>query len=171
EASDLTEQIARGEIDAWIAARDDAAAELCVALARVDETARGLGYRALLGIGASAMDAVATLADDPMVGEFATVFRVDVLIADPTEMDRSDDPDQWIDLLATVIEVWGPEAAAAAWAVPASGASGIEAMLDRVWRVPGERTEVVLAAVGAHHGDKQIAKAARKALFKHRSVG
>ena len=171
QAADRPEQLARGEIDAWVVARDDAAAELCVALARVDETARGLGYRALLGIGASAADAVATLADDPMVREFVTVFRVDVLIADAMEMDRSSDPGGWIDLLATVIEVWGPQAAAAAWADSVSGASGIEAMLDRVWRVPGERTEVVLATVGAHHGDKRIAKAARKALFKFRSAG
>ena len=86
-------------------------------------------------------------------------------------MDRSDDPGRWIDLLATVIEVWGPQAAAAAWADPASGAWGIEAMLERVWRVPGERTEVVLVTVGAHHGDKKISKAARKALFKYRSAG
>jgi hypothetical protein len=43
-------------------------------------------------------------------------------------------------------------------------------MLNIAWRVQGHRTEDVLAAIGGHHPDKHIAKAARKALFKHRSA-
>ena len=48
--------------------------------------------------------------------------------------------------------------------------NGIEAMLNAAWRVPGEATGEVLAAVGGHHPDKRIAKAARKSLFKYRSA-
>jgi hypothetical protein len=43
-------------------------------------------------------------------------------------------------------------------------------MLNTAWRVPGQPTGEVLAAVGGHHPDKRIAKAARKALFKYRSA-
>ena len=85
-------------------------------------------------------------------------------------MDRSGDPEGWVRLLHTVVELWGPQACAAAWAVPAAGSPGIDAMLNVAWRVQGVRAEEVLAAVGAHHPDKHIAKAARKALFKHRSA-
>jgi hypothetical protein len=85
-------------------------------------------------------------------------------------MDRSEDAAGWVRLLHTVIELWGPAAAASVWAASASGDRGIEAMLDTVWRVQGEPTEVVLSAIGGHHPDKTIAKAARKALFKHRSA-
>jgi hypothetical protein len=85
-------------------------------------------------------------------------------------LDRAGDPDGWIRLLHTVVELWGPDAAAAAWAVSAAGDPGIDAMLNTAWRVPRHATGEVLGAVGGHHPDKHIAKAARKALFKYRSA-
>jgi hypothetical protein len=124
----------------------------------------------LLRIGASAAAAVETLRAHAELADFVTVFRVDTLAASPDEMDRADDPEGWVRLLATVIELWGPDAAAAAWAVPAAGDPGVDTMLNTAWRVPGQPTGEVLAAVGGHHPDKRIAKAARKALFKHRSA-
>ncbi len=171
-ASDLPEDVARVELEAWADHHgDQAAAELCAALRSADETGRGLAFRALLRLGEDAAEAVATLADDAELADFVTVFRVDTLRADAAEMDRSGDPAGWVRLLHTVIQLWGPAAAASVWAASASGDRGIEAMLDTVWRVKGEPTEVVLSAVGGHHPDKTIAKAARKALFKHRSAG
>lgn len=170
-ASDLPGDVALVELDAWIDHHGEwAAAELCEALRTADETGRGLAFRALLRIGPPASDAVAALADDAELVEFVTVFRVDTLAAAPDEMDRAGDPEAWVRLLHTVIELWGPAAAAAAWAVPAAGAPGIDKMFDAAWRVKGERTEEVLAAIGGHHPDKHIAKSARKALFKHRSA-
>ena len=171
-ASDLAEDVARAEIDAWVAHRDaaTAASELCESLATADETARGLAFRALLRIGAPAADAVAALANVVDLAEFVTVFRVDTLLAAPGEMDRSRDPGGWVRLLHTVIELWGPDPAAAVWAASAAGDAGLDAMLDIAWRVKGEPTETVLAAIGDRHPDKRIAKTARKALFKHRSA-
>lgn len=170
-AADLSEDVARGEINAWIEDHGrNSAGELCGAIRDADETGRGLAFRALLHIGIDAADAVATMADDPELAAFVTVWRVDTLTARPDEMDRSGDPEGWVRLLHTVVELWGPQAAAAAWAVPAAGAPGIDAMLDIAWRMKGQRTEDVLAAIGGHHPDKHIAKAARKAMFKHRSA-
>lgn len=174
QAGDLAEASAIAEIDAWIDARvpADAARELCRALLDTpDETARGLGFRALLRIGPAAAGAVDELADDAALAEFVTVFRVDALLAEPDEMDRGHDPAAWVRLLHTVIELWGPDAAVAVWAEVAAGARGLPAMLEQAWRVRGEATETVLAAIGDRHPDKQTAKAARKALFKHRSAG
>ncbi len=170
-AADLADDVARGEIDAWVDHHGERAVdELCAALPGADETGRGLAFRALLRIGTSAADAVETLGAHADLADFVTVFRVDTLTASPDEMDRSGNPEGWVRLLHTVIELWGPDSAAAAWAVPAAGDSGIDAMLNNAWRVPGPATGDVLAAVGGHHPDKRIAKAARKALFKYRSA-
>jgi hypothetical protein len=117
-----------------------------------------------------AAEAVEKLSEHPALADFVTVFRVDTLAASPDEMSRAGDPEGWVRLLHTVLELWGPDAAAAAWAVPAAGDPGIDAMLNTAWRVPGLATGEVLAAVGGHHPDKAIAKAARKALFKYRSA-
>ena len=170
-AGDLADEVAHGEIDAWTDHHGESAAdELCSALPDADETGRGLGFRALLRIGPPAAATVETLRAHTDLADFVTVFRVDTLAASPDDMDRAGDPEGWVRLLHTVIELWGPDAAAAAWAVPAAGDPGVDAMLSMAWRVPGQRTGEVLAAVGGHHPDKRIAKAARKALFKYRSA-
>ena len=170
-AGDLADEVARGEIDAWTDHHGESAAdELCSALPDADETGRGLGFRALLRIGPPAAATVETLRAHTDLADFVTVFRVDTLAASPDDMDRAGDPEGWVRLLHTVIELWGPDAAAAAWAVPAAGDPGVDVMLSMAWRVPGQRTGEVLAAVGGHHPDKRIAKAARKALFKYRSA-
>jgi DNA-binding transcriptional ArsR family regulator len=168
---DLADDMARGEIDAWVDHHGHRAAdELCAVLPDADETGRGLGFRALLRIGTPAAATVEKLGEHPDLADFVTVFRVDTLAASPDEMDRAGDPEGWVRLLHTVIELWGPDSAAAAWAVPAAGDPGIDAMLNTAWRVPGLATGDVLAALGGHHPDKRVAKAARKALFKYRSA-
>ena len=65
--------------------------------------------------------------------------------------------------LAPFVTVWRIDTLAAS-------APGLQAMLDTAWRVKGERTDEVLAAIGGHHPDKHVAKAARKVLLKHRNV-
>jgi len=170
-ASDRPAAEATAEIEAWVAHHGEhAAAELVAALGGVDETARGLGFRALLGIGPSAADAVATLADDAELAPYVTVWRVDTLVADEAEIDCTGDPERFIRLLAVVVELWGPTAAVAGWAGNAAGPAGLPAMLDATWKVGRPETEVVLAAIGSEHPDKVVAKAARKALFKYRSA-
>jgi hypothetical protein len=170
-AADLADDVARGEIAAWADHHGERAAdELCAALPEADETGRGLAFRALLRMGTPAAGAVETLAAHADLANFVTVFRVDTLVASPDEMDRSGEPEGWVRLLHTVIELWGPDSAAAVWAVPAAGDPGIDVMLNTAWRVPGPATGDVLAAIGGHHPDKRIAKVARKALFKYRSA-
>jgi hypothetical protein len=44
-------------------------------------------------------------------------------------------------------------------------------VLDHLWHAEHERTIDVLDAVGRHHPDKKVAKAARRSLMKARSRG
>ncbi len=170
-AADLSRDTAQAEIECWVEHNGDrAAAALCAALADADETGRGLAFDALVRLGTDAAEAIGALRDHPELGDYATVFRVDVLGADADEADRAGDPAGWVHLVATAAELWGPQAAAAAWAEPAAGADGLDRMLQAAWRVRDSRTEAALAAVGGHHPDSRIAKAGRKALFKYRSA-
>jgi hypothetical protein len=169
-ASDLPVAEAVAEVDAWVAHRgaEAAAAELVDALAAVDETGRGLGFRALLRIGAVAAPEVDRLRSHPELEPYVTVWRIDTLTGTEEDMDCGGDAERFVRLLAAVIELWGPAAATSGWAVPAAGSPGIDVMLEAVWQVRHPQTETVLAAIG-DHPDKAVAKAARKAMFRHRS--
>lgn len=46
---------------------------------------------------------------------------------------------------------------------------GWDGLPDQLWRVDDPRTEGILEALGSTLPDPKSAKAARKALFKHRS--
>lgn len=171
-ASDIPEAEARGEIDAWIDHRGERAAlELAEALRTADDTGRGLGFRALLRIGPDAAAAVSRLADDPELAPYVTVWRIDTLTGTSDDLDCSGDPEQFVRLLGVVIELWGPAAAVSGWAVAAAGADGLHAMLNEAWRVKRPETEQVLAAIGSGHPDRDIARTARRALFRHRTAG
>jgi len=171
-ASDIPEAEANAEIDAWVDHHGlTACADLVEAIRGADETGRGLGFRALLRVGPAAADAVMRLADEPELAPFATVWRVDTLTASGEEVDCGGDPERFVRLLGAVIELWSPEAAVAGWAGPCAGNAGLAAMIERAWRVKLPVTEQVLAAIGGSHDDKTISKAARKALFKHRTAG
>jgi hypothetical protein len=165
-AADLPADLARAEIDAWVARRDDAAEQIVAALPDADATARGLGFRALLALGPEAADAVNRLAGHDELDPWVTVWRVDVGHAGD-EVGCGGDPERFVRLLGAVLELWGSDATAA-WVDRVAGAGGPAVMIGAAWRVQRPETEDVLAAVGAAHPDKTVAKAARKALFKHR---
>lgn len=44
-----------------------------------------------------------------------------------------------------------------------------ETLLAGIWEVRLPETETTLEAIGGHHPERRVAKAARKALFKHRT--
>jgi hypothetical protein len=169
QASDKPEKVARAEITNWVRHRTAAADELCDAMINGDESTVGLAFRTLLAIGPSAADAIAHLEAHEHLAPYVTLWRVDAQVAEHDAMDCSHNPTAYVALLHAAIATWGPVAAAATWAVPAAGRSGITAMTEQLWRLDDPRTEVVLAAISEHHDNETVAKAARKALFKHRS--
>jgi hypothetical protein len=111
QATDMAEDAANAELDAWVAHREvtDAAAELVGALAGADEVAIGLAFGALLRIGAPAASAVRTLREDPRLGPYATVWLVDTLQIEAEEV-QVDDIQSQVALLHAVLDLRGPHA-------------------------------------------------------------
>lgn len=177
QATDMAEDAAGAELDAWVAHRDvaDAASELVGALPGADDVAIGLAFGALLRIGAPAAPAVRTLHEDPRLGPYATVWLVDTLQIDAEDV-RVDEVDRQVALLHSVLDLRGPHAVTI-W-LPLmlgvrsdTGRDAIAAAVEHLWRARSEAAGEVLDAIAAVHPDKPVAKAARKALFKLRSAG
>jgi hypothetical protein len=177
QATDMAEDAARAELDAWIAHRDvaDAAAELVAALPGADDVAIGLAFGALLRIGAPAAPAVSTLREDPRLGPYATAWLVDTLQIEAEQV-RVDDVEGQVALLHAVLDLRGPHAVTI-W-LPLmlgvrsdTGRDAIATAVEHLWRARSAAAGEVLDAIAAVHPDKAVAKAARKALFKLRSAG
>ena len=177
QATDMAEDAARAELDAWRAHRDvaDAAAGLVDALRDADDVAIGLAIGALLRIGAPAAPAVRTLREDPRLGPYATVWLVDMLQIEAMDV-RVDEVEGQVALLHAVLDLRGPHAVTV-W-LPLmlgvrsdTGRDAIAAAVGELWRDRSEAAGEVLDAIAAVHPDKPVAKTARKALFKLRSAG
>jgi hypothetical protein len=177
QATDMAEDAARAELDAWVTHRDvaDAADALVHALPGADDVAIGLAFGALLRIGAPAAPAVRTLRADPRLGPYATVWLVDTLQIEAEEV-QVDEVKGQVALLHAVLELRGPHAVTI-W-LPLmlgvrsdTGRGATAAAVEQLWRDRSHAASEVLDAIAGVHPDKPIAKAARKALFKLRSAG
>ncbi len=78
-------------------------------------------------------------------------------------------PEDWVRLLAAVLEHRGPHALVV-WAGTAAGDTGLPAMIESAWRVRLPQTLPVLEAIATTSPDKAVSKAARKAAYKLRSA-
>jgi hypothetical protein len=166
---DLAEDVARLEVWHWVERRGDGgAADLVAAPPAASETSRGVAFSVLLDLGAAAVEAVESLQEHPELAPFRTVLRVDALAATEAEM-VAVDPEQWVRLLAAVLELRGPSAVVV-WAGTAAGETGLLAVLEAAWRVRLPQTAAVLDAPASTSTDKSVAKAARKAAYKLRSA-
>lgn len=123
----------------------------------------------LLNLGPAALQAVEPPREHPELAAFRTVLRVDALAATEDEMVAAD-PEQWVRLLAAVLELRGPHAIPV-WAGTAAGEIGLVPILESAWRVKLPQTGAVLDAIASTSTDKTVAKAAYKAAYKLRSVG
>lgn len=173
--ADLPDDVARAELEAWIAARDTRAGamDLAAALRTIDPVAVGLGFNALLRLGERATDAVRSLEDDPRLAPYVTVWRVDAMDIDPSEV-VTRDPAEQVALLDAVLDLRGPHPLAM-W-LPLMlgvrsdmGRDEVVEAVGELWRPRTEQAEEVLGAIAATHPDKAVAKSARRALFKLRS--
>lgn len=156
--ADRTEAEAAAELDHWVSLHGPE--PLAAAFADADDVGRGLAFRALLRLGDAANDAVASL--PATVSAYTEIWRVDHQLLPPTPVE---DPARLVEVLRAVLELWGPSAVAR-WVTLLSPAP--LPLVEQAWRIAG--AEEVLAALGSESADKHLAKAARKALFKHRSA-
>ncbi len=171
KAADLPDDVATLELDTWIATHGDEGLSLLVeALAGVGDTGRTLGFRALQRVGQSAISAVEPLTEDPELGAYASVWRLEADVGSTQQLDARGDPERFIRLLYAVLVLWGPQSVCARLD-QVSGRAGVAAALETAWRVRSSQTEAVLAVVGELYPDKMVAKAARKSLFRFRSSG
>ncbi len=171
QAADLPDDIARVELEVWLQAHGDEGPSLLVgALPGADETGRVLAFRALLDVGPAAAEAMARLVGDSELGAYALIWRVKTGLAEEEELDAGGDPERLIVTLSALLALWGPEVMPS-WLDTVAGASDPCAAVEATWRVRLAETEAVLATLGSFHPQKDVAKAARKALFKFRSSG
>nr|WP_240796623.1 hypothetical protein [Streptomyces sp. RFCAC02] len=170
-------RVAREEGERWLAGRDAGeAATALLAAARGDDAGgppRRLGCQLMLSLlGDGAEKAVRSVLDDPQLGGLARVWLADRDATDvpepPAEMmfwltidsiaahlatsDREDDEEELRKLVSALVRE-------------------DEEFFDRVWATGHPATADVLDAVGRVHTDRTIAKQARRAAFKARSLG
>ncbi len=164
-AADLSQAQAVAEVQLWIDDHGKAAADLlAAAIPQLDATARRIGIAALVDIGQNADVAIEGLIGDPQIEPIVAVLRGDAV-------DSRGDAERFVLLVNAALDLHGPEEAGSVWADRAAEPFGLLETLSSVWRVRLPETEDVLASIGGHHPDQQVAKEARKALFKHRTTG
>ncbi|QDP94892.1 hypothetical protein FOE78_02240 [Microlunatus elymi] len=145
----------------------DRARRIAEAVARAAMPRERLAGMAVLDeIGTEASEPyVRQLLDGPLAGHAASWLLAHDL-ADVDEVGDYIDAGFVIDLLATCQD--DPEELCALF-LHESPAGGPDELLDQMWQHDAPETEVVLEVLGQHLTDRRLAKAARKALFKHRS--
>jgi len=163
------------EIREWVRGRDPLpAARALLAAARGADTfgplRRMLCQLALTELGAEAEPALREVLDDPELGGFCRAWLVERGADDVPEPNRTMALWTTVDTLAaqlldTVLDT--------ELLTELVGGLPLEpdpaAFLEELWRVEHASTVEVLEAIGEFHGDKQVAKEARKAAYKARS--
>jgi hypothetical protein len=176
-AAEITDLI--GEIEphewhadarAWFAAQADQATAACELVAEITGEHRD-GLVVLLGlnavpdvVGEHARPAIRARESSPH-GGLVLHWLLEQGAIDPETVDPDRIAASWIDVLAATLDLVGP-------AEMVSGLVDDQALsrtLDELWRLDHPRLAEVLEAIGTHHTDKAVAKAARRALMKHQS--
>ncbi|MGA5703842.1 hypothetical protein [Peterkaempfera bronchialis] len=163
------------EIREWVHGREPlpAARELLAAARGGDALGparRMLCQLALTELGADAEPALREVLDDPELGGFSRAWLVQRGATDVPEPGRTMALWTTVDTLAA--QLMDPDVDAELLAELVGGlplAPDPAAFLAEMWRVDHAYTAEVLEAIGQFHGDKQVAKEARKAAYKARS--
>ncbi|GAA2407122.1 hypothetical protein GCM10010191_14230 [Actinomadura vinacea] len=179
------------EIDGWLAGRDagTAARDLLEVMRTGGPGARNLAAAVLQRVGPEAADAVREVGAERPVRPYAALW-LERLTADRdgpdstapdntgpdntgpdnTGLDRDDYLWLFIDTVAGMLETADPADAVAAALADAPAGADLSGMVEEMWRADHPDVEEVLRALGDHHPDREIAKTARTAAYKARSV-
>lgn len=159
------------ESNAWMACREprQAADELASAAEKLEPH---LAHAALLLVTQLDPDVVGPalrrVAHVPHLRGAVIASLVDLDLEPPTTQYDPGDESWFPDLL--LFRLLGDDLDSAVRTLALVGdRPGQVALLERIWRQPSPATGFVLEALGRAHPDKRIAKAARKASFRHRS--
>jgi hypothetical protein len=166
----LDEDDAAADLRAWVANHPSGAAELAAAVTHADLTP--VDVLGLLEMAGSAMgtefDRAAELHRDGPHGTLVTMWLLLHGALDPSTVDPELMLAGTVEVAAALIDDAGPERVVGFFD---SDVDQTVELLGHLWRAEHERTIEVLDALGSHHPNKKIAKAARRSLMKARSRG
>jgi hypothetical protein len=162
------------EIDGWLARREAPAAarELLEVMRTGGPGARNLAAAVLQRVGPEAEPAVREAGAERPVRPYAALWldRLENEGDAAATLERGDYLWLFVDTVAGMLETAEPRDAVAAALADAPEGSDLAGMIEEMWRAAHPGTVPVLEALGGHHPDRAIAKAARTAAHKARSV-
>ena len=157
------------EIASWLGGRTaaQAAAELIAAASHGSPGLRGAGFAVLDRIGKDAVPAVRAALADPVLRAHAAVWLHEH--GEDAELGREDRAWLLVDLGAGLLEEADPQDVVAEL-LPDVPPDAQAELVAGLWRVQHPGVTDLLTALSDHHPDPSVARAARKAAFKARSV-
>ncbi len=157
------------EIASWLAGRTprQAAVELINAASQGSPGLRGAGFAVLDRIGTDAVPTVREALADPVLRAHAAVWLHEH--GQHAELDREDRAWLLVDLGAGLLEEADPKDVVAEL-LPDVPPDAQAELVAGLWRVRHPGVTDLLTALSDHHPDPGVARAARKAAFKARSV-
>jgi hypothetical protein len=166
--ADYDAEDGEAEIAAWLAERGpgEAAAELMEAARQGSPGLRGAAFAVLDRVGDEAIPAVSEALDDAVLRPHAVVWLRDH--GEQAELARGDQEWLLVDLGAGLLEEAQPEDVVAEL-LPDLPSGGQAKLVAGLWEVSHPGLIGLLTALGEHHHDPAVAKAARKAALKARS--
>jgi hypothetical protein len=158
------------EISQWLARRspESAAGELVGVMAGGGPGVRNIAAAVLHRVGPAAEHVIRAALDESLIRPYAVLWLAQ---HGYTSVAPGHGEILWIfvDTVAAMLETAEPDAAVTAAVADAPVDLDLRAAVEEMWRLDHPDVADVLRALGDHHPDKEVAKAARKAAFKARS--
>ncbi|MEV6861068.1 hypothetical protein AB0M44_08705 [Streptosporangium subroseum] len=167
-SAELPEEEADAEFAAWMELRApaQAAKELLEAAAEDDADAliRVQAASMVGSLGEEAVPAWKDALDEPSLRPYAATHLAQLGVDDAPSPTQADTHWLILDMLTISAGLGRPE-----FVSSLDDIGDLVNLLDVIWKVPHPRLEELLEAIGKAHPDKQVGKAAKRALFKARS--
>lgn len=170
-SADLPEEEADEELASWLELRDPAtaAAELLTAAASDESDAliRVQAASVVGGLGEAGIPAWRAALDEPSLRPYAVTHLSQLDVEDAPEPTQDDT--YWL-----ILDMWTISSGLGREEFVSSlqdiGTELLDELLDAAWRIPHPHVEELLDLIAQVHPDRQIGKAAKRALFKARST-
>lgn len=171
-SAELPEDEADAELAAWMERREPArAAEELLAAAAEDEGNALIRVQAasVVGtLGEAAIPAWQEALKEPSLRPYAATHLSQLEV--PGAPEPTQDDTHWL-----ILDMWtisaGLGRAEFVGSLKDIGPDLLNSLLEVIWKIPHAHVEELLDLISQVHPDKQVAKAARRALFKARSAG
>ncbi|WP_214108387.1 hypothetical protein [Acrocarpospora catenulata] len=172
-SADLSEEEADAEFAAWMRLREPAKAAHELLAAAVEDPADALvrvQAASMVGsLGEVAVPAWLEALEEPSLRPYAATHLTQLDVEEAPEPTQADTHWLILDMWTISAGLGRPEFVSSLEDIgPATDLIGL---LDVIWKVRHPHLEELLEAIGEAHPDKQVGKAAKRALFKARSGG